>query len=107
MIKHAIALIAISIAVILSMPYAQEGMQFLLMGHDWISQVLTDVFTGGEAGNFARELLTLLSIPLIAGLIPALIYWAVKKHFFPYFMNIVWIVWLLQAGALLIYKTVM
>jgi hypothetical protein len=101
MFKHIIALIALSIAVILSMSYAQLGLQWLIDAHDWVSGVLTDVFTGGQAGNIARSLIALLSIPVLLGLVPTLIYWAIRRSWFPYFMQIVWIVWLLQIGALL------
>jgi len=101
MLKHSIALIVISITILLSMPYAKQALEMLLYAHDWISQLLTNVFTGGQVGNLARELIALLSLPLIAGFIPALVYWGIKRHFFPYFMQIVWIVWLIQVGALI------
>ena len=106
MIKHSIALIALSFIIVLSMSYAQQVLQFLLIGHEWISQLLTDVFSGGQTGNMLRSLISLLSIPLLAGFIPTLLYWLIRRHWFPYFMEIVWIVWLLQAGALIVlYKT--
>lgn len=107
MLKQALALIVLSVAVVLSMSYAQEAVTYLLSAHDWISQLLTDVFSGGQAGNLARNLIALLSVPVLAGLIPALIYWIVRKHWFPYFMETVWVVWLIQAGALIVmYKAV-
>ena len=102
MIKHILALIVLSVAIILSMSYAQQAVQLLLNAHDWVSQLLTDVFTAGQAGNMARGLIALLFIPVLAGLIPAVLYWVVRKHWFPYFMQVVWVVWLVQAGALLI-----
>lgn len=101
MLKQSLMLTALSAAIILSMSYAQQGLQILISGHDWISQLLTEVFSEGHAGNLARSLIALLSIPLLAGIIPAFIYWMVKKHWFPYFMEIVWVVWLVQAGALI------
>ncbi|MBV9576509.1 MAG: hypothetical protein JO149_07785 [Gammaproteobacteria bacterium] len=102
MLKQIIALIVLSIAISLSMSHIQHGLQFLIDAHDWISHALMDVFSGGQAGNLLRDLITLLSIPIFIGLIPAIIYWLVKRHRFPYFMEIVWIVWLVQAGALVI-----
>lgn len=101
MLKQAVALIALSAAIVLSMSYAQQGIQLLLNAHDWISQLLTEVFSPGQAGNLARSLIALLSIPVIVGLIPTLVYWVVRRHWFPYFMEIVWVVWLIQAGALI------
>lgn len=102
MLKQVIALIGLSVAIILCMSYAQSGLQFLVTAHDWVAQILTDVFSGGNAGNLARGLIALLSIPVFVGLIPALAYWMIKRHWFPYFMELVWVVWLIQAGALII-----
>src|SRR5690348_5743189 len=100
MLKHIVALIVLSLAIVLAMPYAQMGVQWLLAAHDWVAQLLTEVFSGGQAGNIAREFLALLSIPLAIALIPSIIYWFLRRHWFPYFMPIFWVVWLIQAGAL-------
>ena len=102
MLKQIIAIIALSVAIVLSMTYAQQAVQGLLQAHDWIAQLLTEVFSTGNAGNLARGLIALLSIPLLVGLIPAIVYWIVRRHWFPYFMQIVWVVWLIQAGALIV-----
>lgn len=102
MIKQAAILLGLSIAIIFTMSYAQHGIQLLVASHDWISQQLTDVFSGGNAGNIARGLIALLSVPVLVALIPTLVYWIARRHWFPYFMEIVWVVWLIQAGALLV-----
>lgn len=102
MLKQIVALVILSIAITLSMSYMQHGLQFLIDAHDWISSILMDVFSGGQAGNLLRGLITLLSIPIFVGLVPTIGYWIVKRHWFPYFMEIVWVVWLLQAGALMV-----
>jgi len=101
MLKQAIALIILSAAIILSMSYAQQGLQLLLNSHEWVSRLLTEVFSAGQYGNLIRGLIALLSIPIIAGFIPTIVYWIVRRHWFPYFMEIVWVVWLVQAGALI------
>ncbi len=102
MIKQVIALVAFSIAVVLSMSIAQHGVQWLVDAHNWVSQILTEVFSGGQAGNLARGLIALLSIPVFVGLVPAILYWILKRHWFPYFIEIVWVVWLIQTGALVV-----
>ncbi len=102
MIKQVVAIVALSIAIILAMSYAQQALQLLLNAHEWISQALTDVFSVGQTGNLVRGLLALLAIPVLVGLIPTLVYWMVRRHWFPYFMEIVWVVWLVQAGALIV-----
>jgi hypothetical protein len=60
------------------------------------------VFSGGEAGNITRQLIALLTIPFLFGLIPATIFWMVKRRWLPCFMEIVWVAWLLQTSALVI-----
>lgn len=104
MLKQIIALVFLSTLIVFAMSYAQQAILFLMQGHDWVAQMLTDVFTVGQAGNIARGLLAILAIPVFIASIPTLIYWAIRRHWFPYFLEIVWIVWLVQAGALLMAK---
>ncbi len=102
MIKHVICIVLLSVGVVMSMAYAQQGLQFLLTAHDWISNVLTEIFSGGQAGNITRELIALLAIPTIVGIVLAIVYWVVKRSWFPYFMHYVWAVWLVQTAALIV-----
>jgi hypothetical protein len=99
MIKHILAIILLSVGVIMAMTYAQHGLQFLLTAHDWIANILTEVFSGGSAGNITRELIALLAVPLIIGIILAIFYWILKRSWFPYFMHYVWAIWLVQTAA--------
>ena len=100
MIKKIIALIIVSVALVFFMPYAHQGVEYLVNAHDSIADLLTSVFSGGQTGNLVRAFIALLCIPLIVGLIPAIIFWMVKRRWMPGFMDIIWIVWLIQAGAL-------
>ncbi len=102
MLKHITAVVVLSILVIVGMPYVQQGLQFLLLGHEWLSDLLKDVFSGGQAGNIIRQLIALLVIPVIIALIPAVIYWLVRRSWFPWFMEVVWVVWLIQTSALVV-----
>jgi hypothetical protein len=102
MLKQIIILIALSAFIVIFMSYTQEGVQWLVNAHEWMLQVLSDVFSGGQAGSLAKGLLALTGIPFLAGLLPALVYWVMKRNWFPYFMQVVWVVWLIQAGALII-----
>ncbi|MCC2666994.1 MAG: hypothetical protein K0R24_284 [Gammaproteobacteria bacterium] len=102
MLKQIIVIILLSIAITVGMPYAQQGLQYLLLAHDWISDILTSVFSGGQAGNIIRNVITLLAIPVLVGLVPTIIYWIAKRRWFPYFMDIIWITWLIQTSALVI-----
>lgn len=94
-------IIALSALVVFFMPESQKAVQTLVTAHDWITDLLTKVFNGDFAGNIARDLTALLCIPLIAGLIPAILFFVVRKRWLNCFMEIVWFVWLAQTGALL------
>ncbi len=100
------AIIGLSALIVFFMPQAKHVLEFLVAAHSHVTTMLGDVFSGGHAGNIARSLVALLAIPLIAGLLPSLIYFLIRKHWFPYFMEIVWVIWLIQAGALIIVATV-
>ncbi len=102
MIKHLIAIVALTIVIILTMSQAQAALETLLAGHNWVAETLKAVFSGGTAGNVTRELLASLSIPFLVGLIPAALYWLAKRSWFPYFMTFVWVTWLIQTSALVI-----
>jgi hypothetical protein len=95
------AIVALSALVVMFTPQSKSCLEHLLAAYNWVSSTLSDVFAGGSAGKISRDLVALLVIPVLAGLIPSLLYFVVRKHWFPYFMNVVWVVWLIQAGALI------
>lgn len=103
MLKSMIALVIVillSIVVILFMPQTQHVIEWVVSAHNWVADTLTQVFSGGEAGDLTRKLLALLIIPFAIGLIPVIIFWLVKRRMFPYFMHVVGIVWLIETVAL-------
>jgi hypothetical protein len=102
MLKQIIAIILLSLIVIFTMTQIQHGLQWLISGYEWVSQQLMNVFSGGSTGNLIRNLLALLTIPLLVGLVPVAIYWLAKRKWFPYFMEMVWVIWLVQASAIIV-----
>lgn len=102
MLKQIIAILVLSVVIIVGMEYAQQTLQLLVSAHDWVADFLKDVFSGGQAGNIIRQLIALLAIPIVVALIPTIIYWIAKRSWFPYFMEVLWIVWLVQTSALVI-----
>lgn len=102
MVKHIIAIILLSVVILFTMAYAQQGLELLISVHDWISEILTEVFSDGDIGDISRQLIALLVVPVIIGLIPAVIYWIIHHSWFPYFMQFVWVIWLVQTAALVV-----
>lgn len=101
MFKHLVAIVALSLAIVMFMTHAQQVIDNLLAAHDWVAKALSAVFSNEKPGDTAKNLIALLAIPFVIGLIPSIFYWLLRKSWFPYFMNIVWIVWLVQVGALI------
>lgn len=102
MLKHIGAIVGLSMVLMLTILYVQTGLQYLVFAHEWLSNILKEVFSGGEAGNIIRQLLALITIPFALGLVPVIIYWLARREWFPYFMQCVWIVWLIQTSALIV-----
>lgn len=102
MLKHAIAVIVLSVVVILTMPYVQTGLEYLVSAQTWLSDLLKNVFSAGQVGNIIRQLIALLVIPFVVALIPTFIFWLAKRAWFPYFMEVVWVVWFIQTSALVV-----
>lgn len=100
MLKNIIILIALSLVAVFFMPTVTEGVKYLLVIHQKVSSELANVFYDGTTGNLIKEFIALLAMPFIAALIPTIVYWVVKRHWFPYFMEVLWIFWLIQIGAL-------
>lgn len=97
------AILLLSLIVVISMTYAQHGLMLLVGCYDWVADNLTQVFSGGAAGNIIRQLIALLIIPFAIALVPVIFFWFAKRRWFPYFMEFVWVTWLIQTTAL-IYK---
>jgi hypothetical protein len=102
MFKSIIGLIALSLVIVLAETHVQTALHGLLHLHHSITEGLTEVFSSGKIGNVTRQFFALLVIPFLVGLIPALIYWLIRKHWFPHFMSFVWITWLIQTAVLVV-----
>ena len=102
MVKNIIVFILFSLGVIYGAQHIQPVLLQLISSHNWISQLLLQVFSGGEFGFAIRNVLSLLILPFFIGAIPASVYWLSKRRYFPYFMHVVWVVWLVQTTVLVI-----
>jgi hypothetical protein len=97
MIRHILLLLGVSILIIFTNAYVLKGLKALLHAHNWISDGLMKIFSSEAAGNWFRELLSFLAIPLLVGLVAALIYYGIKRKKFSYTPHIIWLVWVIQA----------
>lgn len=70
------------------------------IAHQWIINSLALIISGGEIARIIRLSLGLILVPLIIALIPAFIYWIFKRSWLPYYMTIVWVIWLILVTIL-------
>jgi len=102
MLKHSIIIVLLSLIVIFFMPYVHTALTQLVVAHTWVADHLKDIFSGGQTGNIIRQLIALLVIPVAVSLIPILVYWLAKKHWFPWTMEVIWVVWFMQMAAVVL-----
>lgn len=100
--KHIIALVIISLLVLLLSHYVYIVISHIAAVHDWFSDDLKIIFTASSVGKWFRELFAMLALPLIVGLVPAGLYWGMKKQPMPYLVELIWVVWLVQTTAVII-----
>ena len=101
MLKNFCVLVLLSLGVVLGMRHIEPVLMCLITIHSWLLHHLLHLFVaGGKVGLVVKSLLSLMIIPLLTACFPALIYWMAKNRFFPYFMHVMWTVWLLQTTAL-------
>lgn len=94
MIKHLVLLIALSVLAILFKMHLVHVLNGLLYVHNYIAQSLNVVFSSGSIGKVIQELISLLAIPIGAGLVAALVFWLMKRSVMPHTMAVIWIIWL-------------
>jgi hypothetical protein len=100
MLKQIFLIIFASIVIIFFTPFLQHVLHMIVASHDWINNQLKQVFSVGEAGRIIRELLAMLAVPVLVSIFPAAIYWLIKRAWFPWTLEIIWVVWLMQATAI-------
>lgn len=106
LLKNLVVLVILNLFIIFGLKHVQPLVLVLVSAHDWISQLILPFFPGSEVGLDTRHLLSLLIMPLFLAAIPALIYWLAKRRFFPYFMHVVWVFWLVQTTAIVVLSPV-
>ena len=75
---------------------------YLNFAHQFMVDKLTYVFAGGQTGQFLKQALALILLPLAITAVPALIYYGVKRRSMPYFIHLLWAVWIALATSLAI-----
>jgi hypothetical protein len=95
MVKNILMIITFSVIAMLIDSNLGHILRYILMVHDKIADSLGAIFSNAPAGRMIQETIALIIIPVICGVIVALIYWLVKRHEMPHIIASVWVAWVI------------
>ncbi len=90
LLKQSVAYFVLSLLVVLCAKYIHLAIVYLDMIYTYLNVLIVPYI----AGAWVRNVLIMISLPLILTAIPAIIYRLIKKANMPYFLESVWILWL-------------
>ncbi len=97
MLKQGLIYLGLSLLIIAFATYAKIFLVYVNLFYVYLNNVLLPLFGDGFWGELIRDMLTLVLTPFILAAIPALIYWAIKRKKMPYFIQLIWLFWLILA----------
>jgi hypothetical protein len=95
MLRQSLIYLLLSILVVLFAKYAHLLVVYIDMFFVYINVKLAPVFNPTGWGLLVRKMLVLVILPIIIAGIPALIYRAIKGKEMPYFLPLVWVIWVI------------
>jgi hypothetical protein len=100
MLQNIVIIVVASVLAIFIMSEISLFLHYLVVAHQQVLGFLSKFIAGSYAANVVREVIALLTIPLVVALIPSFIYWIFTRQAFIYFTAVLWFVWLLLVAAL-------
>ena len=95
MLKHALLLIVFSTLAIFFKEQLVHVMHGLLIVHNYIASMLARVFSNDKAGAIIQGVLSLILIPVIAGVVVLSGFFMVKREAMPHTLITIWIMWVI------------
>lgn len=95
MFKQTIFYLALSILVVIFSRYFAIGIIQIDQFYTWLNLKLSSVFSNSIVGLTVQQIIILMMLPIVVAGIPALTYRLVKGDSMPYFLNVIWLVWLI------------
>jgi len=90
LLQQSAAYFILSLLAVVFAKYIHTGIIYIDMLYTYINLTIAPFITG----DWARSVIIMLCLPLAIILIPTLIYRLIKKKNMPYFLESVWILWL-------------
>ncbi len=94
MYKQTLFYLALSLIVVLFSRYFAIGIIKIEHLHTWLNLKMSTVFSNSLVGLTVQQVIVLMMLPIVIAGVPALTYKLVKGGSMPYFLNFVWLVWL-------------
>lgn len=95
MLKHALLLVIFSTIAIFFKEQLVHVMHALLVVHNYIASLLAQVFSNDKAGVIIQGILSLIIIPVIAGMLVLLAFFIIKREPMPHTVATIWVVWII------------
>lgn len=94
MLKQSLFYLLLSIVIVIFAAYIHLLIIYIDLAYTYVSIKLAPVFSLSPVGVMARNVFTLVVIPVLLAGIPALIYRLIKGKHMPWFIPLVWFFWL-------------
>lgn len=95
MIKQIILIILLSACAIFFKTQLSHILDGLIYVHNYIAVSLHMIFSDDAVGRLIQDMVSLLIIPLVGGLLVAMVFWMFKREAMPHTLSLVWVVWLI------------
>lgn len=97
MLKQSLIYLILSFTLLFFATYAKLFFVYVNIIYSYINLGLENLFGSSFGGELVRDIITLMLVPLILAGLPALIYWLIKRKTMPYFLELLWLFWLILA----------
>ena len=104
MVKHFIWIVVLSIVGIIFIEHVAKISFGINAAYLYISDGLGMAFKGKPLHKYVPQVLALLIVPIVTGLVPAVIYYLFIQRIMPYTLQIVWGMWLVVLALVTVHS---
>jgi hypothetical protein len=93
MFKHILLLVGLSVAAIFFQDQLMHMLKFFMYVHNQLANGLGVIFSVDKIGEIVQSVLALLLIPVLIGILIAVLHFFIRKQHFPHMMTTIWVAW--------------
>ena len=94
-LRYSIIYLLLSVVVVLFARYLHTLVIYIDLFYTLLNIKLGSIFSPSAIGVLMRKVVALSLLPVVIAAVPTLIYRAIRGRHTPYFMEIVWLLWLI------------